>query len=82
MLLAKILSTVVEKSERHLKNTEDFVNRIRDIQLNPDEILMSYDVSSLFTCIRVDSAIEAAKNVLQNDNSWNLRKKSDCGTSN
>ena len=34
--LANILSTVVGKSERHLKNTEDFVKRIRDIQLDPD----------------------------------------------
>ena len=68
--LAEILSAVVGKSERHIKNTEDFVKRIKDIRVESDEVLVSYDVSSLFTCVPVNSAIEVVADLLKRDPSW------------
>ena len=68
--LAEILSAVVGKPEHHLKNTEDFVKRIKDIRVEPDEVLLSYDVSSLFTYIPVNSAIEVVADLLKHDPNW------------
>ena len=58
------------QSERHIKNTEDFVKRIKDIRVESDEVLVSYDVSSSFTCIPVNSAIEVDADLLKRDPTW------------
>jgi hypothetical protein len=39
-----------------LKNSKDFIERIQDIQIEPDEVMVSFDVKSLFTCIPLDFA--------------------------
>ena len=43
---------------------------LRISRWNPMEILISYDVSALFTSIPVDSALEAVKIALEEDDSW------------
>ena len=68
--LADILGKVIGKSEHHILNTEAFVNRVKDLKVEPEEILISYDVSALFTSIPVDSALEAVKIALEEDDSW------------
>ena len=65
--LADILGKVIGKSEHYILNTEAFVNHVKDLKVEPDEILISYDVSALFTSIPVDSALEATKIALEND---------------
>ena len=65
-----ILGKVIGKSEHHILNTEAFVNRVKDLKVEPEEILISYDVSALFTSIPVDSALEAVKIALEEDDSW------------
>ena len=46
--LAQVLSTIlkplVESSERWLKDTMDLIESMRDVVLEEDEILVSYDV--------------------------------------
>ena len=34
-----------------IKNSEDFVNKIRDLEIPPPRKMVSYDVSALFTSI-------------------------------
>ena len=46
---------MIGKNEHHILSTEAFVNRVKDLKGEPDEILISYDVSVLFTSIPVDS---------------------------
>ena len=65
--LADILGKVIGKSEHHILNTEAFVNRVKDLKVEPEEILISYDVSALFTSIPVDSALEAVKIALEEE---------------
>ncbi|XP_076069797.1 uncharacterized protein LOC143041676 [Oratosquilla oratoria] len=52
--LAKRLRPVVEKSERMLKNSTDFVDRLRGISLEEGDILVSFDVKSMFTSLPQD----------------------------
>ncbi|KAI8512005.1 hypothetical protein Bbelb_111050 [Branchiostoma belcheri] len=42
--LAKILGPLVGKSQHHVKNSADFVQKIKDIHIEEDEIIASYDV--------------------------------------
>ena len=60
-VLARPLSSALGTiSGAHLRNTEDFMNKIRDMDLS-DKCLASFDVKSLFTNVSVDGALEAIK---------------------
>ena len=61
--LAKVLSPLVGRTEHHVKNTKDFVRDIREIRIEPDEELRSYDVSALFTSVPVDKALKVIREV-------------------
>ena len=45
----------------HIKNTRDFVQQVQGIQLQPNECISSYDVSSLLTSVHVDPVITIIK---------------------
>ncbi|XP_018576317.1 uncharacterized protein LOC108914886, partial [Anoplophora glabripennis] len=49
---------LVGRTEHHVKNAGVFIDRIRGIALQPGDILVSFDVTSLFTKIPVDEALE------------------------
>ena len=55
--LAPILNPLTGKNGFTIKNSEDFINKIRDLEIPPPRKMVSYDVSALFTSIPVDEAI-------------------------
>ena len=59
--LAKVLSPPVGKTEHHVQNSKDFVRDVREIRIEPDEELWSYDVSSLFTSVPVNKVLEVIR---------------------
>ena len=65
--LAKIIKPLVGRSPHHVQNNKDFLESIRNIKLQPDECIMSYDVSALFTSIPIDPAIKIIQKYLEND---------------
>ena len=72
--LADVLGAVVGKSPHHIKDTKQFVDTVKDLKLEPDEIIISYnDVTALFTSVPVDSAIEAISLHLEESDSWKDR---------
>ena len=48
---AKILKPLVGKSPHNITSTQDFVEQVKQIKLEPGECLSSYDVSALFTLL-------------------------------
>ena len=48
-------------------NNKDFLENIKDIKLQPDECMMSFDVSALFTSIPIDPAIDIIRKQLEED---------------
>ena len=66
-VLADILGPLVGKSERHIKNSGEVVDKIKNLEVPPGQKLISYDVSALFTSIPVPHAIKAVRIKLDED---------------
>ncbi|XP_068707863.1 uncharacterized protein [Montipora foliosa] len=64
---AYIPRPLVGCSSHHLKKTQAFVEKIREIKLTTEETITSYDVSALFTSIPADEAITAIRQRLEKD---------------
>lgn len=56
--LTRILAPLVGNTERHVRHSAHFVQRIRDIRLQETDTLVSFDVVSLFTRVPIDEAMQ------------------------
>ncbi|XP_062556884.1 uncharacterized protein LOC134221714 [Armigeres subalbatus] len=56
--LSNILGKIVGKTDAHVLNSFTFATEISGAQINEDEIMFSLDVTSLYTNVPVDYAIE------------------------
>ena len=65
--LARILKPLVGKSQHHLQNTKDFIQQIKDVKLQQDETIISYDVKALFTSVPIQPVLNIIKNRLEKD---------------
>ncbi len=65
--LAQILSPLQNKNGFSVTNSLQFKNDISDITISEDEVMVSFDVISLFTAIPVDKACMYIKTKLQHD---------------
>ena len=72
-VLADILSPLVGQSERHVKNSSAFDDKIQDLEVPPGQKLISYDVTALFTSIPVPDAIESVQLKLSADDTLSER---------
>ena len=73
--LARILKPLVGSSPHHSKNTGDFIQQIKEVKLQADEIITSYDVSALFTSVPVEDATKIIQRKLELDQQLHLRTK-------
>ena len=65
--LTSILTPLVCNTQHHNKDSQDFTNKVREITLNPDETIVSCDVTSPFKCILTKEAINVVKKHLPRD---------------
>ena len=73
--IACILSHLVGRSERHVKNSYDFVEFLNTTKVDDNESMVSFDAVSLFTTkIPVDLAMEIAKKRLESYPSEDLQE--------
>ena len=52
-------------------DTFEFVNEVQSLEMNRDDILVSYDVTSLFTNVPLDETIQILADKAFNDDSFN-----------
>ena len=55
--LADFLKPLVMKTEFFVKNTANFTKHIKDLTIQPDEIMKSHDVVSLFTNVPITETL-------------------------
>ena len=65
--LSRILKPLVGKSPHHIQNNQDFMEHLKDIQLGPDEVMVSYDVRALFTSVPIQPALKVIEKLLNED---------------
>ena len=65
--LAFLLSSLVGNSSSAVRNSRDFAHFIQQEALEADEVLVSFDVISLFTCVPISLALDIAKECLEQD---------------
>ena len=75
--LAIILHPLVKTSTHTINNANAFLTNIKDLKLEPDEIMISFDVISLFTSIPLDTAKHITNELLTNDDSQETRTNLD-----
>ncbi|KAJ0170974.1 hypothetical protein K1T71_013746 [Dendrolimus kikuchii] len=66
--LAKTLNNLRGNTPYHVKDSFDFISAIENLTLAEDEVLVSFDVQSLFTSLPVEDCIEIVKRKLIDNN--------------
>ena len=67
--LSKVLSPLVGNNGHAIKNSKHFAAEMKDKTIDDDEILVSYDVTALFTSVPTDKALSYIKEMLLADSS-------------
>ena len=68
-LVADILAPIVGNTEHHLKNSAELVERLSTYRVYPEEELVSFDVTALFTSVPVGESIDIIRHRLEQDDS-------------
>jgi len=71
--IAGIMKTYIKNTDHYIKNSKDFVDKCKNINVAEDETLVSYDVTALYPSIPQEEAIQVFNHELMNDN--NLEQK-------
>ena len=65
--LTKILKPLVGNTQHHVLNSSSFIQEIKDLHLGPNDVVVSFDVVSLFTNVPVDETCNIIKEKLLED---------------
>jgi len=51
------------RHESYIKDTYDFINRVRDVEIDPQWLLITADVESLYTNMKIDLILESIRDM-------------------
>ena len=67
--LARKLKPLVGMSSHHLQNTKDFIQQLKEVKLQQDETIISYDVKALFILCQSSQCLTSSRTGLKMTNS-------------
>lgn len=73
--IKKLLGPISGHRTSHTKNSVDFVNEIRNISIEEDDIMVSYDVKDLFTSVPLPHTYSVIQDLLSMDISLHERTR-------
>ena len=73
--VANILAPMVGHTPHHLKNSAHLVEKMKQISLDDDESLVSFDVTALFTSVPVEESLTLIQSKLAQDTSLTDRTR-------
>ena len=59
----KILAPYAREADSYITNTKDFIKTIEDVIIEDDEVMVSFDIKSLFTSVPIDEATKAIEEI-------------------
>lgn len=65
--ISNIIKTYIGKSPYYVKNSAHFTSMIKDLKVEEDESLVSYDVTALYPSVPQDEAIEIIYDIMKRD---------------
>ena len=71
--LSSMISPLAGKTDSFIKDSAHFVDLVKDIKLSEDEIMISFDVKSLFTNVPITEAVEVIHGMLKSDDTLEER---------
>ena len=72
-VLSKVIKPLVGRSLHHIQSTGNFVAKAKRLILQVGECMSSYDVTSLFTSVPIDSTLDIIEDLLEKDEKLNDR---------
>ncbi|XP_072037195.1 uncharacterized protein [Amphiura filiformis] len=73
--LADILTPLSGKGTSYIKNSQHFVEKAGQIPIQPGDLLVSFDVVSLFTNVLIDNASKIIGDILRDDDTLKYRTR-------
>ncbi|KAH9378195.1 hypothetical protein HPB48_018702 [Haemaphysalis longicornis] len=65
--LHQLLAPLVDTGRTHVRISSDFIEKVRHISLDDSDIMVSFEVISLFTCVPTDVAVKVCQDALSQD---------------
>ena len=68
--VSNLLTPYLRQTPSYLVNAKHFIEELQHVRLEEDEIMVSFDVKSLFTSVHVPAVMQTVKEVLLEDSSF------------